>query len=452
MRARVAIVLVLAALLAACGSSGSPKGKAGTTSPRSTATPGTVSTALGQGVTANEIKVGVMMIDFKCIEGAVDSIEPDQQQAFQAFFDAINVQGINGRKIVPIYKSYCPVDRQQEEAACTALTEDDHVFAAIGTFYNLTGDAQLCFAKQHKTVIVANQITRALVAKAPPGYMVSPDIAPERRLDVIMQLLKSQNTLQGKTVGTISDAANKSRVTTVVDPALKDLGVKRGAAATLAISSSDTTAALSQLDSFVERWKQDGTNALIFVGEDVVDKQFVKKIKAAIPNMLIVADTTAPLNNGQDLQKAHTVPNPYDGAMSAEGQTGMEHTQTPHFAYCRDIYEKATGRKVPMPNVVVKLPNGKQDDIYAEEEDACRFTHFFAEIAQKVGQYLNNDNWVRTVDTFGPIDDVGTLYASIHAGKYDADDTYGLVAFDPTIGEAGDWRHVTPVQNVSGTG
>jgi hypothetical protein len=452
MRARVVLVLVLATVLAACGSSGSSKAKSATTSPPTNKTSGTVSTLLGQGVTPTEIKVGVMMIDFTCIEGAVDSIEPDQQQAFQAFFDAINVQGINGRKIVPVYKSYCPTDRSQEEAACTALTEDDHVFATIGTFYNLEGDAQLCFAKDHKTVIVANQITRALVAKAPPGYMVSPDIAPERRLEVIMQLLKSQNTLQGKTVGTISNAPNKSRVTTVVDPALKEMGVKQGAAATLSISSSDTTAALSELDSFIERWKSDGTNALIFVGEDVVDKQFVQKIKAAIPDTLIVADTTAPLSNGQDLQKAHTVPNPYDGAMSAEGQTGTEHTQTPHFAYCRDIYQKATGRTVPAPTQVVKLPNGKQDDIYAEEEDACRFTHFFQEIAQRVGPYLNNANWVQTVDNYGPIDDVGTLYASIHAGKYDADDTYGLVAFDPTIGDAGDWRHVTPVQNVSGTG
>ena len=29
---------------------------------------------------------------------------------------------------------------------------------------------------------------------------------------------------------------------------------------------------------------------------------------------------------------------------------------------------------------------------------------------------------------------MNTDYASLHAGKYDADDTYGLVAFDPTIG------------------
>jgi len=136
--------------------------------------------------------------------------------------------------------------------------------------------------------------------------------------------------------------------------------------------------------------------------------------------------------------------------MSAEGQTGLEHTKTPHFAFCRDIWEKATGRKVPSPNVVVKLPSGKQDGIYSEVEDACLFTNMFATIAKRVGPYLNNENWMRTVNNFGPIDVNSTIYASLHEGKYDADDTYGLKAYDPTIPEVGDWREVTPIQNVGG--
>ena len=179
-------------------------------------------------------------------------------------------------------------------------------------------------------------------------------------------------------------------------------------------------------------------------------KQFVEKIKRAIPQMQLVADTTSVLDGARDEQKAHVTPNPYDGIITAEGQTGLEHTKTPHFTYCRDIWEKATGKKVPSPNVVVKLPNGKQNDIYSEVEDACASTTFFATIAKRVGKYLNNANWVNTVDNFGPIDDTSTIYASIHRGKYDADDTYGLVAYDPSIGADGDWSHVTPAENVSG--
>jgi hypothetical protein len=54
------------------------------------------------------------------------------------------------------------------------------------------------------------------------------------------------------------------------------------------------------------------------------------------------------------------------------------------------------------------------------------------------------------VNNFGPIEVMNTDYASLHTGKYDADDTYGLVQFDPAIPPIGDWRHLTPTENVSG--
>jgi phosphotransferase system HPr-like phosphotransfer protein len=391
------------------------------------------------------------MIDFSCIEQFVDAVEPEQQRAFQVYFDDINAKGgINGRRLVPVFTTYCPLSLATELTACTSLTDDSHVFAAIGTFYDPNGNAQLCFAKQHKTIIIASPLTQALIARGPPGFMLTTDITSERRLRVIVALLKKERTLAGKKVAVVDVAADHGRVKSVVTPALRDLGVQRGTDATLTITGSDTTAALAQLDSFIEHWKSDGTNALILVGEAVSSKQFVERIKTAIPSMKLVSDTTSVLDGARDEQKAHVSPNPYDGIVTAEGQTGIEHTKTPHFSYCRDIWERATGERVPSPNVVVKLANGKQNDIYSEVEDACAATTFFATIARRVGPYLNDTNWVNTVDNFGPIDDTSTIYASIHAGKYDADDTYGLVAYDPSIGADGDWVHVTPVQNVSG--
>src|SRR4029078_4915188 len=98
---------------------------------------------------------------------------------------------------------------------------------------------------------------------------------------------------------------NRPRVNSVVVPALRDLGVQRGTDATLTIASSDTSAALSQLDSFTEHWKSDGTNALILVGEEVSSKQFVEKIKAAVPQMTLVADTTGVLTGARYEQKVY---------------------------------------------------------------------------------------------------------------------------------------------------
>jgi hypothetical protein len=445
---RVVVLFAVLGLVAACGSS--TKKTNSTPSSTGSSGPQPVSTKLGTGVTADSIKLGVVMVDFDCLKGVIDEARPDQEEAYRIFIDDINNKGgIDNRKIEPVIKTYCPLNLDTETAACTSLTEDNHVFAAVGVFYDPSGQAQLCFAKQHKTPVIADSLTQELANKA-PGMMVTPNISPERRLNVIMALLKQKNILEGKTVGSLSSSADKQRVNTVVAPALKDLGVKRGADATVAITGGDTTDALTQLDSYIERWKGDGTNALILVGAEVASKQFVEKIKQAIPGMLLIADTTEILDGGQEEQRNHVSPNPYDGAISAEGQTGIEHTKTEHFTYCRDIWEKATGRKVPSPLTVVKLPNGKKNDIYSAVEDACLFTKFFATIAKKVGPYLNTENWVQAIDDFGPIDDTSTLYASVHKGKYDADDTYGLVAFDPTVGDSGDWRHVTPVQDVTG--
>ena len=59
-----------------------------------------------------------------------------------AFFTMINEKGgINGRKIVPVYKTICPVPVNLTLAACTSFTEDDHVFAVIGSMYDPAGDA-----------------------------------------------------------------------------------------------------------------------------------------------------------------------------------------------------------------------------------------------------------------------------------------------------------------------
>ena len=444
------VVIALAVIAGACGSSGSSKASNSSGSQTSGSTqPVVTDKSLGTGVTATSIKVGVMMIDYNCVAQFVDSLRPDQQQAYQIFIDDINAKGgINGRKIVPVYKTYCPIDNTTELTACTALTEDSHVFAVIGTFYDPSGDAQLCFTKQHKTPVVADSLTDALAEKT-PGLMVTPDIAPERRLSVIMALLKSQGTLKGKKVATVSDSENRPRAKSVVDPALKDLGVERGTDAVLSITGSDTTAAQAQLDSFIERWKSDGTNALMLVGQDVASKQFVEKIKAAIPNMLLVADNTSILDAGRE---------DAEGPQVAEPLRRRDHGRGPDW---RGAHEDAALRVLSRHLAEGHRPQGPvtQRRHQAGERQAERHLRrgrgrlpvheFLATIANRVGPYLNDTNWVQTVNNFGSIDDTSTIYASIHKGKYDADNTYGLVAFNPAIGDDGDWDHLTPVENVS---
>ena len=74
----------------------------------------------------------------------------------------------------------------------------------------------------------------------------------------------------------------------------------------------------------------------------------------------------------------------------------------------------------------------------------------FKTIAEKVGTDLTNKNWQKAVDSYGKIDLVPTDIASLCKGKYEADDAFRLVKFDSTIGESGDWKPVTTVEDASG--
>jgi hypothetical protein len=280
---------------------------------------------------------------------------------------------------------------------------------------------------------------------------LTPDILKDRKLRVVMSLLASNHILDGKKVAVLGESDANDRISNVIEPALKKMGVDRASTGIVTLTGSDTTAAQSQLDGFIERWRTENIDALILAGDGVEGRPFVEKVRKAFPNIQLVSDSTGVLDGAQAEVKADYTPNAFDGVITAEGRTGVEHTQTQHFKDCKKIFEAQTGITVPSPNTVIKLPDGRKNNIYGEEEDACVFVKMFETIAKKVGPDLNNANWSTTVDNFGPISIYSTDFASLHAGKYDADDTFRLVAFDPTIGDAGDWKQVTAIQNVSGS-
>lgn len=72
-------------------------------------------------------------------------------------------------------------------------------------------------------------------------------------------------------------------------------------------------------------------------------------------------------------------------------------------------------------------------------------------IGDKVGKYLNTTNWVDAVNVLGPLAGAGTTpYGSLHTGKYDTDDAFRLVQFDSSLGTAGDYKPLSPLENVPG--
>jgi len=448
----IASVAVVAMLFAACGSSSkTPASPTNSSGPDNTYKPSTVA---GPGVSATEIKVGISLVDFDCIKQFVDSIRTDQDKNYQAYIDEVNDNGgIEGRKIVPVFHTFCPIGNAQALSLCTKFTEDDKVFAVLGNFVDFSGDAQTCLAKQHKTPLMTFQLSQAIMDESPPGLIIEPGVTPERVDTVLIDLMKKEKTLEGKKVAVLGETTSQKIVKNSVEPALKRLGVETGTTAILAISGSDTTAAQSQLDSFMERWKTEGVDTVYVSGTQVASQQFVEKLRGEMPKVTLVSDIGDVLGYAQQEEHAGKNPNPYEGIITASGPTASEYTKSENWKYCADVYKKQTGKTAPTAEDIVPGPDGKTLDTYGSINDACQLVTMFHDITLKMGKYVNVDNWVHTVDTFGEIRNMGGgQYASLHSGKYDVDDTFRLSEYDSSLPPKGkgNWNPLTDLQNING--
>jgi hypothetical protein len=385
-------------------------------------------------VTADAVKVGIVMVDYSSIADFIDFKRGDQQKIAQAFVDDINANGgvAGGKKLVPTYYSFVPIGSAGPLASCTKLTEDTKVFATIGVLIDSSGAGQLCYTKQHKSILITHELSENNMKKATPGLLLTPDALAERSTREMLQLANEQGLLKDKKFAIVAETGTKSRIDSAIKPTLEQLGVPVGTSGTLTLGDDpDTTAAQAQLDSLIERWKGEGVNAVFLSGLATVSKVFVQKIKAAFPDAFLMTDGDSSAKAaGQDAQQANVSPNPYAGMVSLTGLTDEQQFETPNVQKCMAVWEKPD-------------KDGKREEIWITVRDMCSDLDFFKVIADKNGQYLNNENWTQTVDNFGAIPLVGSAKGSLHTGKYDADDFHALVSFDPTAGTNGDWKQLT---------
>ena len=447
-RTVVAVALVLATALAACSSSKSST-KTTTGGGATTSAPGL--TASFRGVTATSIKLGVALIDYECIKQFIDFSRPNQQAIEQSFIDYLNKNGgVDGRQIVPVYQTYCPIDPKVALQTCTSFTDDSQVFAVVGVFAPTSPDAQLCVSRDHQTILIDHELEQATIAQAPAGLLISTDITAERRVNVLMNLLKSQNTLTGKKVAILADQDSKASADSVITPGLNGLGVPQGSEGVVTISGTDTSAAQAQLDSFIEKWKSEGVTAVFLAGLNVSSKQFVEKIKSAMPNVVMLADHESGAHDAaQGEVTAHKSPNPYEGMLTAFGASPDDVWNSAPVQKWAKIYEAASGQTVLGPSQVKPGPDGKTAQVYQSVEDFAEEIDMFAQLANKAGPDLTNTTWTNAVENFGSINIVGEFFASLTKGKYDADNGFRLGAFDSTIPPQGDWKPITPLVDAS---
>ncbi len=117
---------------------------------------------------------------------------------------------------MPVYKTYNPITNVEPMKICTELTEDEKVFAVLGVFIDFSGDAQLCLTRDKETVHIGHELKREWIDESPPGLLLTPDISQERRIEVLMSLVRQKNTLEGKKVAVLSDQDSQNVAADVI--------------------------------------------------------------------------------------------------------------------------------------------------------------------------------------------------------------------------------------------
>jgi hypothetical protein len=267
-----------------------------------------------------------------------------------------------------------------------------------------------------------------------------PGILPERRLSALLSLLKQKKSLDGKTVALLADQNNQDTATKTLKTFTDATGLKTGDTAVLTITNDDTTAAQAQLDSFIEKWKQQGVTALIMAGQLVSAKQFVEKIKTAIPGIQLVVDTTDVSSQAQDEVRAGKTPNPYEGTITLGGLTDQQTYDTPGVQACVKMYQDESGDTVVAPKDIKPGPDGKKVQVFIAVQDRCNELTIIKLILQKAGANPTNDSWISAVNSMGKIQIPTQTIASFGTGKYDAADGFALATWDSTLPPDGDFK------------
>ena len=366
----VVIFVAIAVVLAACGSSGSTK----TTSPTTVAGPSAfpVSTALGPGITANQIKLGIALIDFSCVRQYTDTIREHQDVNYNVYIDDINKHGgIDGRQIVPMlpHVNSTPIgsDPRRSARSSPKTTRCSRSSATCSTTR-----ATRRRASRRRTRCrswPSSSLTRSSTVAAGPRSSIAGTVARAHRA-VLMQLVKQQGTLDGKKVGVLGESREQERREEVHRTAYRDVdeaqGVKMGTIAILRVAGTDTTTAQAQLDSLHRaledrrRERDLGDPARRLTSQAVHEKIKQANARRAAPHR----QPRSCRAMAQQLQQGGEEPEPVSRASSRQAAR-------PHKEYdasenwkrtARSIYKAQIGKTPPNAGSVLTLPDGKIDD------------------------------------------------------------------------------------------
>ncbi|HZR12313.1 MAG TPA: ABC transporter substrate-binding protein [Acidimicrobiia bacterium] len=411
------VFAVLAVLAGACTTS---RGKSSSSTTANSAGTATGSQALGQGVTADTIKIGFSYIDLVALakSGVIRLDHGPEEQIITALVNDVNARGgVNGRKLQLFIAKYSPIGNTDQLAACTKLTEDDKVFAVLVGFLNVNN---LCVVQQHQTILVGGNFNKGLLAQARAPWATW-NASDERSIDALVKLLDQNGDLKGHTIAVYAAQAPYKAQIDLAVKTLKDAGYKVADTALMDAPDTDLQAATAQDKVIAQRFQSKGVDTVIDVGQftpgaDFDAAGYHPRIFSPVVGNLQAAAYTNPL-----------------GKFPIVAGTGVPNQNynfdDPAFAHCRQVWKQATGNEIVNPDQ--EDLSGKSSGFVAMEE-ACTSLTLFVDAAKAAGKDLNNETFAKGVESLGAVDLPAAPKSSFGPNKFDGQDQFQLFRIDPT--------------------
>jgi ABC-type branched-subunit amino acid transport system substrate-binding protein len=350
--------------------------------------------ARADGVTDDTIKLGITYVDLDALGDVVDIDHGDYEAAYQAVIDDINAAGgINGRQIEPVFAPVLPIGTDPADETCVELTEDEGVFAVLGFVLD---DAPMCYLELHDTPVVGGVITQARVDRAEAPW-VSPLPGAESITERLVTAFANDGVFEGATVGAISLPTDQTLMEDITVPALEAAGIEVVDAAFIDAPVNDQVAALQQVGVIAERFRSEGIDTVVTVGNAALTTAQGLEATDYRPRLAATGfESLATYVGGQ----AGFDPDIVQDAISGGYATSAVQFEDPAMQDCMAVVEDATGEALADPAEAEPGEAEPWVSVFA----ACTHLSLFRQIAEAAGDDLNNGTFGQAAYDLGEIE------------------------------------------------
>lgn len=234
-----------------------------------------------QGVTDDSIKIGFVATDISQIPSGMTAPDlGDIPGQAKAYADAINdAGGINGRKVELITYQWNALSDPltDQRAKCLQATEDDKVFAVLGS--SMFGDPVLCVTQQHQTPMVLGLGAPQTLVDESDGLLYLTDLSAEKAIAASVGPLADAGAFENKKLAVVLEDSPESQH--AIDTGLAAPLEAQGYSLSDQIKIGLSADGLASLTAAVQRLKDAGVDGVFMTINEIFAGFFMQAAEQA---------------------------------------------------------------------------------------------------------------------------------------------------------------------------